>query len=184
MTSEENYREYYDVLELSPGASPAEVREAYVHLRELYSSESFVMSPLDDELSAEWKDEVVGRIEEAYSKLSELFQKTAPSGSKKQHAHFGALKEEVKSIRIFNGGALRHLREKLGVELHELARATKISKYYLEKIEEEDFAVLPERVYLRGYIINYAKQLSLDPDRVAGDYMSLHSAWEKSTKGT
>jgi hypothetical protein len=62
---EEEYREYFEVLELSPGSSRSELRAAYQHLRELYSSESIALSPLDHELSEEWKQDVLERVEEA-----------------------------------------------------------------------------------------------------------------------
>lgn len=180
MSREEEYSEYFDVLELTPEASPAEVREAYANLKDLYSSNSFVLSPLEDELSDEWKDEVVRKIEKAYHKLTELFEKDPSWGQENTRARDVSLQEELKNIRIFNGEALRQIREKLGVDLHDVGKVTKINTRYLEKIEEEDFAALPEKVFLRGYIISYAKHLSLDPGKVVQDYMSLHSAWEKN----
>ena len=73
---EEEYRGYFEVLELSPGASRSELRAAYQHLRELYSSESIALSPLDHELSDEWKRDVLERVEDAYAKLTSLSEES------------------------------------------------------------------------------------------------------------
>jgi len=36
---------------------------------------------------------------------------------------------------------------------------------------------------LRGFIVNFAKALSLDPKTVADDYMSRYYSWKNGFKG-
>src|SRR3954453_7913424 len=62
------------------------------------------------------------------------------------------------------GDALRHARASKGVTLTEAERAIRIPRKYLRALEDEDFAALPEGVYSRGIVRNYAQYLHLDPD--------------------
>ncbi len=62
------------------------------------------------------------------------------------------------------GDALRHARANKGVTLTEAERAIRIPRKYLRALEDEDFAALPEGVYSRGIVRNYAQYLHLDPD--------------------
>jgi cytoskeleton protein RodZ len=62
------------------------------------------------------------------------------------------------------GDALRHARANKGVTLTEAERAIRIPRKYLRALEDEDFAALPEGVYSRGIVRNYAQYLRLDPD--------------------
>ncbi|MDP1759019.1 MAG: helix-turn-helix transcriptional regulator, partial [Thermodesulfovibrionales bacterium] len=56
----------------------------------------------------------------------------------------------------------------------DMAVFTKIRKQYFEDIEREKFSSLPAEVYLRGYIMEYARYLSLDPEKVANDYIGRY----------
>ena len=47
----------------------------------------------------------------------------------------------------------------------------KISKTYLNAIENDDFTKLPADVYARGFILQYAKCLKLNVDLVANSYI-------------
>jgi cytoskeletal protein RodZ len=62
------------------------------------------------------------------------------------------------------GDALRHARANKGVTLTEAERAIRIPRKYLRALEDEDFHSLPEGVYSRGIVRNYAQYLNLDPD--------------------
>jgi curved DNA-binding protein CbpA len=181
---EENYDGYFEVLELPPGSSPSEVRTAYIHLKELYSTDSIVLSPLESELSDEWRQHVLERIEEAYAKLKELFERT-PAARRQWSPREDAFRaEEVEAGEIFSGEALMRLREKRGVEIHELSMATKINRQHLKNIEAEKYSALPEKVFLKGYLAAYAKHLSIDPRKVVSDYMARYNAWERLNTST
>ncbi len=84
--------------------------------------------------------------------------------------------EEVDSL-LFSGDVLRQIREKRGIHLYEVALDTKIRVEILENIEHERFDALPQEVYLKGHVSNYARYLLLDPRKVADDYISRYKAW-------
>jgi hypothetical protein len=91
------------------------------------------------------------------------------------------VKEELKGIPV-KGRTMRKLREKLGMGIHEMAVKTKIHYKILVNIEKERFSKLPDPGYLRWYLMTYAKELSLDPRRVADEYMRRFRLWEKDQK--
>ena len=73
------------------------------------------------------------------------------------------------------GQALRDAREDLGVSLAEAARETRISRRYLEALENEDDSALPPAVYTRGFIRTYCQYLGLDPDSMLDVYGPRHA---------
>jgi flagellar biosynthesis protein FlhG len=70
------------------------------------------------------------------------------------------------------GAELKRIREGRGIPLREIALASKIGLRFLEYIEEERVAMLPAPVYLRGFLMEYARALGLDPRRTAEAYMA------------
>jgi curved DNA-binding protein CbpA len=68
-SDKEIYLEYFEILELEENASLAEINQAYKKLKELYSSESIVTDPIDDEFSMEERQEIANQIETAYKGL-------------------------------------------------------------------------------------------------------------------
>jgi cytoskeletal protein RodZ len=74
------------------------------------------------------------------------------------------------------GEELRRLRESAGLELDDIAVETKISKRILGDLEEGDFRFLPERVFCRNFVLQYAAVVGADPDRL-GD--AFDDAWQR-----
>lgn len=70
------------------------------------------------------------------------------------------------------GGWLRREREAREVSLAEIADVTKISKAYLQALEDERFDVLPATVFAKGFLREYAKYVGLDPDEVVNSYLT------------
>ena len=64
------------------------------------------------------------------------------------------------------GTILRQLRESRGRSADEVAARTRIRRVFIESLEREDFRALPERVFTRGFVMTYARELGLDPARV------------------
>jgi cytoskeletal protein RodZ len=73
----------------------------------------------------------------------------------------------------FNGEVLRQLRESSGRSLAQIADRTRISRSHLENVEADRYAALPAPVYLRGILMNLARELGLDPIRVSKSYLTL-----------
>lgn len=61
------------------------------------------------------------------------------------------------------GETLQHARMARGVTLEEAERTTRISRRYLEALENENFGLLPAPVYARGFLRTYARYLGLEP---------------------
>ncbi len=62
------------------------------------------------------------------------------------------------------GQILRAKRTEMGKSLEQVAAITKIHTRILTAIEEDRYSELPARAFTRGFIVNYAKALKLDPN--------------------
>lgn len=162
---------HFEVLELSPGASPPEVKQAYVRLMELYSRDSMAVGPLLNEFHESRRLEIIESLEEAYKKLTVMFN---------NHKGMGEQTGFTEKINVpiedgcYTGDSLRRIREKLRLELRDIELATKVGRNHLKNIELENFGALPEAVYVQGYVRAYARCLSLDAQRVTDDYMKKY----------
>ena len=59
------------------------------------------------------------------------------------------------------GLILKREREARGLTLLELSKVTRIPEASLEAIENNNFEDLPAEVFVRGFLRNYARQLSI-----------------------
>jgi cytoskeletal protein RodZ len=64
------------------------------------------------------------------------------------------------------GDTLRQARAYKGVTLREAERATRLNRYHLAALEEENFSALPPLIYQRGIVRNYANYLDLDANKL------------------
>jgi curved DNA-binding protein CbpA len=172
---------FYEVLEVSPDASPEQLARAYALAKRHFSGGSLGSYSLFD--SAE-RTEVLARIEEAWRTLSSRDQRArydrevlgrvpAPATSAATGAPAPPAPATAPSLALteVTGAALRARRESIGVPLQEIARNTRISIAYLQFIEEDHVKGLPHDAYLRGYLTQYAKAVGLDPHTVADGYI-------------
>lgn len=77
------------------------------------------------------------------------------------------------------GDELRLRREELGYSLHKVEVATKIRGRYLQAIEASDFAQLPNDVYSRGFVRQYAQYLGLSGNDIAKRYQAERGGPQK-----
>ncbi len=265
---------YYDLLELSPDASPQEVRAAYLRAKSAYKRDSVALYTLMDESETE---ALLQRIEEAYHVLSnpekrreydrqygllvleeplpsqpdalacdnvvsidrvppmespgdtdllippatdftasspstaaaggmEVFGSTeapitsargqfaasAPLGSHRPQSAptpkapgpsatviAEEIAREIAQETEWRGPFIRRVREASRVSIEEMAEFTKISKTYINAIEEENFAKLPAAVYLRGFVTQISKSLKLPHERVVAAYMARFAQFQQ-----
>lgn len=80
---------------------------------------------------------------------------------------------EISPEAEVNGELLRQVREARGMSLALLAERTKISARHLENVEADRYDALPATVYLRGILMNVARELGLDALRVSKSYLAL-----------
>jgi cytoskeleton protein RodZ len=82
----------------------------------------------------------------------------------------------VELVALSFGGELRKQREIRGISLREISDSTKISKRFLEAMEQDQFRALPAPVFTRGFIREYARYLGLSSDEMITRYEDyLHS---------
>lgn len=189
---------FYEVLELAPDASPAEIDRAYRIARGTYQPSSIATYSV---FSDEENVEILERIEEAYSVLADsnlrreydarlrredvverprvaadsgsVFDAAEPAASPYRTRPADAdIEQSVEpEDGIYDGSVLKRIRLSRGVELDEISTVTKINERYLRCIEENRYDDLPAPVYVRGFLREYAKCLRLDPQRVTESYM-------------
>jgi cytoskeleton protein RodZ len=62
------------------------------------------------------------------------------------------------------GGMLRHARESAGWSIDMVSQQLKLAPRQVQALEAEDYAQLPGRTFVRGFMRNYARLLHLDAD--------------------
>jgi hypothetical protein len=67
---------------------------------------------------------------------------------------------------------LRRHREARSLTIEDLARTTKINKTILTAIESSDVRRLPATIYTRGFVKAYAREVGLDPENTADEYLA------------
>jgi flagellar biosynthesis protein FlhG len=179
---------YYEVLEVSPAATPKEIQRAYEQAKETFDVDSLAIYSL---FSEEEVKEIQEAVEEAYRILmDEALRKSYDqdhfhsvgglpteessevqevSEEKKTSLSFTGLLFNAEGV-VYRGKALKQVRERMGVEPQTISKETKISIKTLEWIEEEAFEKLPPLVYLKGFLKSYAQSLGLDPQKVVEEY--------------
>jgi cytoskeleton protein RodZ len=74
------------------------------------------------------------------------------------------------------GETLRREREVRGINLREVAEATKISVRFLQALENDRIDILPGGIFPRAFVRQYAAYLGLDPEKTVADF--IHAAGE------
>ncbi len=169
---EKELSRHYETLELEPGADLRAVRNAYYYLKDLYSQDSYDTVPVQEEFLDKKRGSIVKEIEEAYQALVNYL---VPGGG-------GQAPDDSTTflqVEIFDGKALREIRESQKINLREVSLATHISLEFLKYIEAEHFSGLPPEVYLKGYLKTYAEYLHVDSERVVTEYMARYDAWTR-----
>jgi len=188
---------HYEVLELRRDAGPEEVERSYRLAAAAYAGDSLAAYSIYDE---EELEQIRRRIGEAYRVLSDAGARAIYDGELGDAAGAPAAPEPVDVALEFEGiGAppqprpdsapphaaaeeeddgdaeggelLRRRRCARGIEIDQIADSTKINPTYLRCIEEERFEYLPAEVYVRGFVISYARCVGLDPKRIVGGFM-------------
>jgi curved DNA-binding protein CbpA len=191
---------HYELLEAPPDGTPQQIERAYRIARATYSPSSTatysvfsadecaaILRRIDDAYAvlsdARLRREYDARLRHADPRPSVPTRPTAPAAPLRSRAERppappvrqpapeadidGGL---VPENGIFDGDVLRRIRVSLGIELEEIAATTKINEHHLRAIEGNQYDQLPPPVYLRGFLKQIAKCLSLDAGHVADSY--------------
>ena len=71
------------------------------------------------------------------------------------------------------GRQLREAREKNNLTIEQVEEMTRIREKYIRAIENGDFYLIPEEVYLKGFIRSLANCVGLDGDMMVRQYNEL-----------
>jgi flagellar biosynthesis protein FlhG len=185
-------RDYYEVLEIEPSVSEEEVRRAYRRLKEIYAPDSLAIYGAYNSRELE---KLSQEIDEAYSVLIDPEKRAVYDLKLRAGASAGVAAAEARTVRvalapeeppptaadleglcgpdaIFTGDLLRKVRMARGLGLEELAERIKVKSSYLRALEDEEWDLLPASVYVRGFLLNLARELKLDGRRVLDTYFS------------
>ncbi len=83
---------------------------------------------------------------------------------------------EITSATEFDGGFLQRIRLYKNISIDKMSDATRISRAYLMAVETNDYKSLPAAVFVRGFIVQIARQLGIDDVKSAASYMKLFKA--------
>jgi len=64
------------------------------------------------------------------------------------------------------GGLLKEAREAAGLSIDDVSHLLKLAPRQVLALEQQDFAALPPRAFVRGFMRNYARLLNIDADAV------------------
>jgi hypothetical protein len=160
----------YKLLDLGKGATIQEARRAYHRLKTLYAEGSLATYSL---MTPDQREEMLDNIERAYMRVSRdiesristpeapvSIEKAQPPGLPRAGERLGAY--------------MKRRREDLGLTLRDVASKTRVRTTYLSHIEEELLSDLPAPVYLRGFVLEFARVLGLpDPESITAAYLEL-----------
>jgi cytoskeleton protein RodZ len=76
------------------------------------------------------------------------------------------------------GNSLKEARLRQGLELPQVELATKIRSKYIRALEDEQFAILPDEPYVKGFLRSYAEFLGLDGQLYVDEYASRYVVGE------
>lgn len=148
-----------------------DVERAWRELRAIYAEGSLAAYGLIEESE---RKKMLEELEGAYCRVARRLsrncavEKVAVAITKEQRPSTLSPAESA-------GEFLRQLRENAGLSLKDVAQRTKISPMRLEQIEREMYDRLPAAVYLRGFVLEYAKALGFpQPQEVAGLYLNRY----------
>jgi flagellar biosynthesis protein FlhG len=198
-TDEQNF---YEVLELDFGATDEEIRRAHKRAREMYAPEAMAVFGLFSperlervhqriELAYDTLIDADRRRRYDVDLFPEGTRPTpvpvagqapaasAPAAQAVARPDETPVRVEVPEPEVtpeteFTGGLLKRIREARGVDLLEIAQRTKIGASHLRAIEDERWELMPAQVYLRGFLVEYARFLRLDANRVSRTFLERY----------
>jgi len=186
---------YYELLEIETTASQEDILKAYNRARATYSSNNPALYSLFDKKEAQ---ELLKLIDEAFSVLGSQakrkqydlnhldqnfsgespLQTKPPLKAKKnlstpygEYVKDAKFEDEIRVAEEFSGSFIQKIRLYKNITVDQISESVKISRAYLLAIETNNFASLPAPVFVRGFLVQIAKVLSLDPNKVATSYM-------------
>ena len=83
---------------------------------------------------------------------------------------------EINATEEFDGALLQRIRLYKNISLEKMSEATRISRSYLSAVESSDYKSLPAAVFVRGFVVQIARQLGIDEQKAATTYIKAFKA--------
>jgi len=80
------------------------------------------------------------------------------------------------------GARLKQARIAKGVQLRDIATATKISVVALEALERSDYSRLPGGIFSRAFVRAYALAVGLEPEAAVNEFLTEFAIYEKEAE--
>ncbi len=186
----------YDLLEVEPTASEEIIRRANRRIRQIYAKDSPVVAGLYRRGPLL---KLHRKLDNAYETLMNPVKRRAndallfPNGKPREYTEkqqllreFGVVPEErpemppIDENTVYSGSFLCQVREAHGLDLRDISDQSKIGMSYLNALEQENYSELPAVVYVRGFLIEYAKRLHLDKSQVLESYLGRLQAFHEN----
>ena len=81
------------------------------------------------------------------------------------------------------GRHLKQERELRNLSFEEVSKSTRIKEHFLKAMEEDRYDLCPPPFYVKGFLMNYARYLGLDPNDIILKYRELIVASDPSPGG-
>lgn len=196
---------FYEILELNTNAAQHEITTAYERVKTTYSGDNPAIYTIFSDQEArellsmiEEAYSILGNktLRNIYdqrllgqSKINPedltydsilnasrlIFQESKVDIKKASFVRNEELEKEIADCDNWNGDMLKKVREYKNVTLERLSEIIKVNSYYIKAIEAMTPNNLPAPVFVRGYVIQMAKELGLDNKLVADSYMKNYS---------
>lgn len=194
---------YYDILEIGQHSPQHEVTSAYERAKSTYSGENPAIYTIFSDEEARNLLKLVEEAYAVLGNktLRALYdEKLGQHGLKREDLSFESLKTESRAQfpapkkatnekieysidadleKQFaaeincDGSFLKKVREYKKIPLERMSEITKISAYYISSVEKMESKSLPATVFVRGYVSQICKVLTLDEKRVCDSYMKI-----------
>lgn len=115
---------------------------------------------------------VIRKREAPVSSLSPGTARTALSTYKVDEQ----LEATFRDAEDWDGALIAKVRTYKNVGIDQVSEATRISKTYLNALEANDYKKLPAPVFVRGFVVQVARILGLNENKVASSYIKILKA--------
>lgn len=191
---------YYEILEISTNAAQHEVTTAYERARSTYSGENTAIYTIFSEREARelltlieeayailgnktlrniYDQRLLGPAPNgtdlSYQSIlqasRQIFNEVKVESKKAAFTKDPEFEKQITAQTNWTGDFLKKIRDYKNISLDQISQRTKINSYYIQALEEMNPKSLPATVFVRGYVIQIAKELHLPEKAVADSYM-------------
>ncbi|MBL7544706.1 MAG: helix-turn-helix domain-containing protein [Bdellovibrionaceae bacterium] len=100
-----------------------------------------------------------------------IFQESKVDTKKTSFVRNEGFEKEISDCASWTGDMLKKVREYKNITVEKLSEIIKVNAFYIKAIEAVTPNNLPAPVFVRGYVIQIAKELGLNSKAVADSYM-------------